>query len=114
MIKLPSASVAAYGKASLGAEVTVAMSALAKPAFAHHQQAANFNCPPESQQQNILAERWGLVERNGNDFKAKYGLPAELPDPSNRYAPWKAFAPEPFDPSRHFMKPGGYLADRVA
>ncbi len=87
---------------------------LAQRAFAYHQQAANFNYLPQPLQEKKLAERWGLVERNWHHFKAKYGMPAELPYTSIQHVPWKALASQPFDPSRHFVKPGDYLADHVA
>lgn len=86
---------------------------LVRRAFAYHQQAANFNYLPKPLQEKKLAERWGLVERNWNHFKQKYGLPPEQPYTSIQHIPWKDLASQPFDPARHFVRPGDYLSDRI-
>ena len=85
---------------------------LARRAFAYHKQNANFDCLPPPVRQEKIAERWKLVFENWSRFKAKYGLPAHLEYTSTHDIPWAKLAAQTFDPARHFVPPGNYLAER--
>ena len=78
---------------------------LVQRAFAYHQQAANFTYLPDAMREQKLRQRWDLIGKNWNLFKAKYGMPADLPYTSILDIPWNHLSSAAFDSHKHYFSP---------
>lgn len=75
--------------------------AVAKGAFAFHQQAANFDYLDEGAARDKVTIRWAKVNENWARFKMKYGFPVELLFPGMHRIDWEYLNAYKFDQSKY-------------
>ena len=99
-----------FGDPDFGLRARVAgfETGLLQGAFAFHHQDSNFNYLPQERRNAKLHRRWMRVYENWARFKLKHGLPVSQPYTTIADVPWDLLAGQPFDPARHYVRPGDY------
>ena len=80
--------------------------ALARSAFAFHQQHANIHYLPPREQQEKIRQRFARVSEAARTFLQKYPVP--MRDGTVHDVPWEQLAERAFDPALHYVAPMDY------